>query len=333
MNQHISFLIPIYNEEKNIHRCIESLKKQSCQDFEVVFVDDGSSDNSFTLLQALAKQNPQMNIQVIQQPNQGAATTRLTAAKYAKHEFIMYHGCDDEVSSDMVQLFTPALNADPSIDAILPNLKIEHMGDDGQIYYEYFKDKYKKEKSELTGIECYLGVLTEWKIPNASCQRKAFFLAANDLYKKYNPLNENHINNDEIIGKLFWTFCHKVVKSDAIYYLKFNPKSTTKSVNKNFYKILRNERLAYEITKDLALDDELPEVLEHVSRSINFVMNKYVTNKAMLPNRQAWLDEFDHTLRFIKATPTFQSMPSKHKRRYLKRYAKVKLLKLSNRFA
>lgn len=333
MNKHISFLIPIYNEEKNISKCIESLKKQSCQDFEAIFVDDGSSDNSFALLQELAKQNPQMDIQVIQQPNQGAAMARLTAAKHAKHEFVMYHDCDDEVSSDMVELFTQALNADPAIDAILPNLKIEYMGDDGQIYHEDFKDRYKKDKTELTGIECYLGVLTDWLIHNFSCQRKLSFLSANELYNKYNPANENHINNDEIIGKLCWTFCNKVVKSNAIYYYKYNSNSSTKGVNKNFYRMLRNESLSYDITKDLGINDELPKVIKHIFNAVKFVMDKYLANEAMLPNKQEWLDELDNTLKFIKATPTFRTMPFKYKKHHLKFHAKIKLLKLFNKFA
>lgn len=291
-----------------------------------MFVDDGSSDNSLEILTNIAKHTPKIDMQILYQTNQGIAAARLTAAKHAKYDYILFHDCDDEISSDAIELITKALHADKHIDAILLNLKIQHKANNGDLYYEDFK--YKDDKVELTGEEYFLGTLTKWDLHNLACHRKSSFLAANKLYQKYNPTLENNSNNDEIICKLCWIFCKKVVKTDAIYYYKYNPKSSTKDPNQNFYKILRNSVLTYNLARDLSFDHKLHEVITHIFSSIKFVMGKYLEHKKLIHNQQEWLDEFDDTLKFIKTTPTFKEMSFKWKRRYIRLYLKIKLLKI-----
>ena len=88
MNLYASILIPIFNESSNIENCIQNLKKQTCQNFEVVFVDDGSTDNSMIVLNRVIRDNPDIEIQLFQQTNQGAAAARYLAAKNAKYDYI-----------------------------------------------------------------------------------------------------------------------------------------------------------------------------------------------------------------------------------------------------
>lgn len=52
---HVSVIIPMYNEERYIARCLESLSKQSYKDFEVILVDDGSTDNTIRVAQTFEK--------------------------------------------------------------------------------------------------------------------------------------------------------------------------------------------------------------------------------------------------------------------------------------
>lgn len=70
MKLHASILIPIFNESSNIETCIRSLKNQTCKNFEVVFVNDGSSDNSMKALNNVIRDNSDIEIQVLQQTNQ-----------------------------------------------------------------------------------------------------------------------------------------------------------------------------------------------------------------------------------------------------------------------
>lgn len=84
----ISVVIPIYNAEKYLYRCVESLLKQTRKDFEIVLVNDGSTDNSGMICNKYAKQNK--NIKVITRSNGGASVARNTGISAASNEYIVF---------------------------------------------------------------------------------------------------------------------------------------------------------------------------------------------------------------------------------------------------
>lgn len=71
----ISVIVPVYNAEKFIDKCIESVIGQTYKEIELILVNDGSKDNSLKILQKYEKQYPKM-IKVFNQDNQGAGTAR-----------------------------------------------------------------------------------------------------------------------------------------------------------------------------------------------------------------------------------------------------------------
>lgn len=91
----ISVIIPAYNAGAFIENCIESVLKQSFQDFEIIVVNDGSKDNTLEILNRLAEKDNR--IQVHSQKNGGVSAARNTALKYATGEFITYVDADDSV--------------------------------------------------------------------------------------------------------------------------------------------------------------------------------------------------------------------------------------------
>ncbi|MFR5599299.1 MAG: glycosyltransferase family 2 protein, partial [Holdemania filiformis] len=90
----VSVLIPAYNSEKEIYTCIRSLLEQTYHDFEVIAVDDGSTDRTGSRLDFYAKIHPEL-ITVIHQENRGVAAARNAALKAAKGEFILFLDSDD----------------------------------------------------------------------------------------------------------------------------------------------------------------------------------------------------------------------------------------------
>ena len=87
-----SVVIPLYNKEHYIEATIRSVLSQSCKDFEIIVVDDGSKDNSL----ALAQKFEGGNIRVIAQENQGVSVARNTGILNAKGEYICFLDADDE---------------------------------------------------------------------------------------------------------------------------------------------------------------------------------------------------------------------------------------------
>ena len=99
MNKLISIIIPCYNIEKYIEKCIESIEKQTYKDIEIIVVDDCSKDGTLDKLKEL--QEKYSNLQVYQNDkNRGAAYSRNFAMKKAKGEYIGFVDSDDYITED-----------------------------------------------------------------------------------------------------------------------------------------------------------------------------------------------------------------------------------------
>ena len=97
----VSVLIPAYNAEKTIHRCLDSILAQIYCDIEVIVVNDGSTDSTLAELQAYAKKDER--VKVIDQLNSGVAAARNTALDNASGEYILYVDADDWIEPDTVE--------------------------------------------------------------------------------------------------------------------------------------------------------------------------------------------------------------------------------------
>lgn len=87
-----SVVIPLYNKEKYIEATIRSVLGQSCQEFEVLVVDDGSTDGSLALAERFASDR----VHIIRQENQGVSVARNTGIEHASGEFICFLDADDQ---------------------------------------------------------------------------------------------------------------------------------------------------------------------------------------------------------------------------------------------
>ena len=82
----VSVVIPVYNVERYLQECVESVLKQSFQDYEIILVDDGSTDTSGTLCDSLKKTDNR--ISVIHRENGGLSAARNTGLKAAQGEYV-----------------------------------------------------------------------------------------------------------------------------------------------------------------------------------------------------------------------------------------------------
>lgn len=104
----ISIIIPIYNGAKFLNQCCQTLQQQTYDNWEAIFINDGSTDYSISILQELSDKNPR--VKVYSQTNQGAAKARETGITKAKGNFITFLDVDDTIPPDylsrLVELFT-----------------------------------------------------------------------------------------------------------------------------------------------------------------------------------------------------------------------------------
>jgi glycosyltransferase involved in cell wall biosynthesis len=111
----ISVIVPVYNVEKYIHRCIDSILAQTFTDFECILVDDYSSDNSLSICEEYAKKDTRIRI-IRNEQNRGLPQVRKIGFAIASGGYILYIDSDDWIENNMLEkMYGKAVSADYDI--------------------------------------------------------------------------------------------------------------------------------------------------------------------------------------------------------------------------
>lgn len=97
-----SVIVPVYNAEKNLHRCLESLRHQRFSNFEVLMIENGSADKSNAICREYATRDNRFVLHTLSQ-NCGPSIARNTGLEYAKGQWIAFVDSDDYVTPDYLQ--------------------------------------------------------------------------------------------------------------------------------------------------------------------------------------------------------------------------------------
>ena len=219
----VSIIVPVYNGEKVLKRCAESLLNQDHKDIEIILVDDGSKDSSFEIISEYAEKDER--IVPIHKENSGVSSTRNLAISKAKGDYIQFVDVDDWLPFDSTKLLVRALEENDCDMAIGDFYRVvdETVSRKGSIkkggvmsLVEY------ADKMLLTPADFYYGVL--W----------------NKLYKKqlidaYQIRMDETISysEDTIFNLQYLTHVNKiaVTKSPVYYYVKTEGSLVMKNLN------------------------------------------------------------------------------------------------------
>ena len=201
MNPLVSILIPSYNSEKWIKSTIEAALAQTWKNKEIIIVDDGSTDNSYSI----AKQYESGILKVITQDNSGACVARNRALSISQGDFIQWLDSDDILAPDKIEI--QLTNSDQS-----PQTKVLHSSAFGLFYFRIEKAKFNlnplcQDLSPLNWLLMHMGK-GYWMIPAA-------WLVSRKLTDLAGPWDERLLLNQD--GEYF---CRVVASSELI---KFHP--------------------------------------------------------------------------------------------------------------
>lgn len=98
----ISVIVPAYNAEKYLRKCLNSLVNQTKKDMEIITIDDGSKDDTLKILNEYKSKYPDV-VKVISQANQGQSVSRNNGIKAASGEYIVFVDSDDEIELDLLE--------------------------------------------------------------------------------------------------------------------------------------------------------------------------------------------------------------------------------------
>ena len=221
----ISIIVPVYNVEKYLDRCIKSILQQTFKNFELILVDDGSTDSSSIICDEYSKKDSR--VIVIHKKNEGAGIARNIGLDVAKGQFIGFVDSDDCIHKDMY--------------CILYNLLIENNADISICNYNTFTNEISEDKQFTNKIKLFNNIqsmnnyLLDYNDPN----RVMHTVVWDKLYKKslFDKIKFPNVRVSEdgyVVYKLLY-YSHKTVYSEKVlyYYLqRENGISKTKFSNK-----------------------------------------------------------------------------------------------------
>ena len=147
-----SIVIPVYNVEKYIKRCLDSVFNQSFKDFEVIVVNDGTKDNSMDIVE-------NYDVKIITQKNQGLSVARNTGVKKAKGEYIIFLDSDDYIEKDLLKNINKSLDNNPD----LVRFQIQEVFEDSDTVNVYNEEVF----SGYNGVEAFEKICSYHYVENA----------------------------------------------------------------------------------------------------------------------------------------------------------------------
>ena len=216
----ISIIIPVYNVAPYLRDCLDSALKQDMSNYEIICINDGSTDNSLSILEEYKKQFPQINL--ISQENKGLSAARNAGLRAATGDYILFLDSDDWIEPDTLQTLAEKQHGE---DMVCFNGRL------------YFEDETKEEPDEgitetnLTGWDYYNNYALKPRKFHFVCtvlrMYKRNFLLNNNLFFK-----EGIFHEDNLFTPIACYYAQSVkVIPDTLYVYRIRSGSITNNIS------------------------------------------------------------------------------------------------------
>lgn len=269
----ISVIITAYNESKRIIDTFESLNRQTFQDFEIVIVNDGSTDNTENII--LKYKDKHQNINYIYQENAGQGVARNKAIDVAKGKYIFILDADDTIEAHTFELCVNKMNED-NYDCVSFEWKREYSD---KVVYNY-KNKLIAGKTILSGDECY-AILNE---PGYYTWNKMYnkdFLNEHQI-----KFGEGYVFEDHIFHIKTALSANKIgIISSPFYNYKIHSASTIRDVDRERIRVIGSNRANVDkLNLNIKSTEALSYIVNHAVNHLYWLYNstKKQENKNLL---------------------------------------------------
>ena len=300
-NPKISIIVPVYNAEKFIRECLDSLLRQSYENIEILCVNDGSKDSCPEILDSYAEKDNR--VVVFHQENKGPAEARNLALRNASGEYLMFCDSDDTYEHNMCEEMYKAV-AENNVDFAMCDANIiefdnNHGRDRGTIDYHHLK---YNGKVILTGwLKSRINVLLWNKIFKLSlirekninfptgyeCDDNAFIWqylsCSNSFYGIQKKLYNYKLLSNSIMGSIYSG--KKAVKVfDRIYATKYALESMGKDINNNLWMLIVIENGLHYALKHLNYRKRIKYLKESRNHLLPFFSDEDIRSFSLLRN-------------------------------------------------
>lgn len=240
MNSLVTFILPVYNAESTIYRCLDSILKQTYCDYEVIIVDDGSIDNSGKICDSYSLNDNRFR--VVHKENAGVASARQLGVSLATGEYVIHIDSDDWIESNMLSdMMNEISDADILVTDYYHNSKLG-----GQ--------KYVRQKDCATSEEL-LEAIVKGEVFGSLWHK----LLRRNLYQSIEFNTDLTFCEDQLLlFKILTSYKCKVINlHKAYYHYVYNDSSITQRTDREYF----DNKIKYE---DYALQVLSPMCFRHI---------------------------------------------------------------------
>lgn len=304
----VSILMAVYNAEAYLDHAIESVTAQSMPDWQLICVDDASTDSSWHKLQQYAERDSRVQV-LHKEKNEGQAVARNEALQVAKGEYVTMLDADDWLSSDCLQL---ALNAfTPQTDTVVLDL-VQHFEKDDSA--EGREERYAIPylyNNVISGYDAFIASL-DWKL-------HGLYVVRRDLHLLYPYDTSCHLFSDDNTTRLHYLHSREVRFCEGRYYYRKHPDSCTNIISADrFLYMEANLSMRNMLLKEGVSQEVLDDYESH--RWLNYIGQiwLYVQHKGQLTpsERQQIRKRFEAIYHTFKGNPVAPKFGYTHFRNY-----------------
>lgn len=284
-NALVSIIVPIYGTEKYLKKCVDSIVKQTYRKLEIILVNDGSPDNSYTIMQEYQRNDVRVKI-VNNSENLGLFRARLEGARVSNGDYLMFVDSDDYMGIDFVRLLVNAAESEQA-DIVKAQFVMEDSSRDYKYVYNYINNRPRLKLEGEKIAEKYFqqeGMDFSWHVVWGKIYSRVLWKKCEKYYRQI----KTHLimTEDIAYSTPLFVFAKKYIEidCDTYFYVQRNDASTGISRNiKKFEKNIQDLKVAFdfreEFLKKLGLQPIFEEKkLTYIEKEIYKIINKGVAD-------------------------------------------------------
>lgn len=211
MTELISVIVPIYNTEKYLVECVESIREQTYSNIEIILVDDGSTDASIEICDEFSKKDSR--VRVFHKENEGSAVAKNFGIQQSKGEYIILVDSDDIVSDKMIEVLYTHIK-EKNADIAIGNYYIYDESDKN--FYFYVTDK-DFSVEELAIQEIMNRQAGDWRFNSSAFILPTFKLIKKELFKEVQFSNGRRFDDEATMHRFYLLASKIIFINDNLY--------------------------------------------------------------------------------------------------------------------
>lgn len=287
----LSIVLPVFNVEKYLERCIKSILEGTYKDLELVIVNDGTKDDSENIIiRYLEKYN---NITYIVKENGGLSHARNVGYTYAKGEYIAFFDSDDYIEKDMYEKLMAKVK-EYNYDIVVCDLYMEYEQTGKKIYVGSNVEKeYKDVEKDNNGISIRKEIM-----------ENIYIAVHNKIYKK-ELIEKTFENGMPFVNGMYYEdilYTYSILQNidsisfvnEPLYYYVQRSTSISNNYDKKLYDIITSVEILIENAVENNRFEDYKEILEYIG--IRYMYGTFMKRIAKTKNKKIYLEGYNRVI-------------------------------------